>query len=189
MRSIPQFHEVTIRGLTEPLTLPVMQMPTGVSVAVFDPLGDWQHCETLGHLLATQYIPKEAEVLLMPAGKAGAIFHAIGVRVRLPTIVARAEMKPYMGECFSASAQSMTANSRNGKTFYLEKKYAEAMEGRQIVTFDDVYSTGSTNDAMKKLIKEVGGHHLATVVVFTEGETPPEDPSIRSLGHLPIWKP
>jgi adenine phosphoribosyltransferase len=52
---------------------------------------------------------------------------------------------------------------------------------------DDVISTGSTLEGMRKVMELAGAKIVAQAAVFTEGD-PAEWAHITALGHLPLFK-
>ncbi len=51
---------------------------------------------------------------------------------------------------------------------------------------DDVISTGSTSQGMRKLMELAGAQVAAEAAVFTEGD-PEQWKGILALGHLPLF--
>jgi len=60
------------------------------------------------------------------------------------------------------------------------------IEGKKVLVVDDVISTGSTLEAMRKLMEMAGAIIVKEVAIFTEGD-PKEWGGITSLGHLPLF--
>lgn len=177
----PESHRVHVCGQT--LCLPVVAVNDDVSVALFNPLGDWALTETLGEALELR-TPDDVEALVMPDGKAQALLHVMGRRLNLPTFVARKELKPYMRDAVSAQTVSITSGRR--QTLYLDGRDAQRLRGKRVAVVDDVISTGSTLDAVTNILEQVGAKHVATMAVFTEGDAPRID--VISLGHLPLFR-
>ncbi len=63
-------HKIAVGACSR--VLPVREVKPGVSVALFNSLGDWELNEALGVALAP-LIPAGTDVVLMPDGKAQAI--------------------------------------------------------------------------------------------------------------------
>lgn len=180
--SLFPMHTVGVGSIS--LTLPVVSVSEGTSVALFNALGDWSMNEDIGYELS-KLVPSTASAILMPDGKAQALLHVLGRETGLSTFVARKELKPYMRDVIIAEASSITNDGRRQR-FYLDGPDAVRIRGRNIAVFDDVVSTGSTLDAMISIVKQAGAFHDSTIVVFTEGALPRAD--VVSLGHLPVFR-
>lgn len=173
-------HQVTLGTLV--VDLPLRRVAPGVRVALFNPLGNWKLVEAVGKELA-KLVPAETEVLIMPSGKAEAILHVVGRERNLPTIVARKERKPYMGNVVWVSVTSITTGKE--QSLFLSEEDAIKITEKKVVIIDDVVSTGSTLDGMIHLLEKVQGIHHATVAVLTEGENPPR--GVLALAHVPLF--
>lgn len=175
-----EFHFVEIGGVAR--LFPIREVAPGVKVALFNPLGDWEFGEKAGQALAAK-IPAEAQVLLMPDGKAQALLHVIGRESQLPTIVARKEKKPYMLEpVLKAVVRSITTTKE--QALYLGADDVEFLRGKNIVIVDDVVSTGGTLKAMKALLETIDAQLVGVMAVFTEGRSRPD---VICLGNLPLY--
>ena len=53
---------------------------------------------------------------------------------------------------------------------YLGRDDADLIRGKRIVLMDDVISTGSSIEAIEKLVKESGGEVIARAAVLAEGD-------------------
>ncbi len=173
-------HSISIGGVT--WELPIREVAPGIRVALFNPLGDWQLNETVGHELVKR-IPTGTEVLVMPDGKAQALLHVLGRLSGLPTIVARKERKGYMAEpVLSITAQSIT--TRREQRLHLGADDVARLAGKRVVMVDDVVSTGGTLDAMRKLLLAANADLIGVMAAFTEGDAKPD---VIALGHLPLF--
>jgi adenine phosphoribosyltransferase len=176
-----QTHVIEIGNLTR--ELPLREVAPGVRVALFDMLGDWELVEEAGWALASR-VPAEAEVLIMPDGKATALLHALGCETGLPTVVARKEKKPYFAEpVLEVTYKSIT--TAKPQTLFLPADKIEMLRNKRVVMVDDVVSSGGSREAIKELVAKAGGELIGTLAVLTEGI---ERDDVISLGHLPIFK-
>jgi adenine phosphoribosyltransferase len=161
--------------------LPKYEVSPGVTIAVFNLLGDWELTEACGKELA-KLVPFGTEALVMPDGKAQALLHVLGRETKLPTFVARKETKSYMGDTISVSYESITTHRT--QTLHIGSVFAPFLAGRSVAIVDDVVSTGGTLIAMTELLKLVGAKHTSTLAVFTEGQARAD---VLSLGLLPYF--
>ena len=73
-----------------------------------------------------------------------------------------------------------------GVKLFLDEKDFRLIEGKKVLIVDDVISTGSTLEAMRKLMAMAGATIVDEVAIFTEGDSN-EWGGIISLGHLPLF--
>jgi adenine phosphoribosyltransferase len=99
--------------------------------------------------------------------------------------VLRKAYKPYMGEAVQAETLSITTGKP--QTLYLDEKDRAAVHGKRVALVDDVISTGSTLEGMRKVMELAGAQIVVQAAVFTEGD-PADWKHITALGHLPLFK-
>jgi adenine phosphoribosyltransferase len=163
--------------------LPIFAVAPQVKIAIFNMLGDTEVVEqAVDHLAAR--VPQEAEVILVPEVKAVPLGHALSVRTGLPYVVVRKFRKPYMVDCLEVEVLSITTGAP--QTLYIDGKDRHLITGRNVLVVDDVISTGSTLEGMRKLVREADARIVGEMAVFTEGQ---EDqwPDVIALGNLPIF--
>ncbi len=61
------------------------------------------------------------------------------------------------------------------------------LKGGRVIIVDDVISTGSTLEGMRRLVRRAGGIVVAEAAVFTEGNHPEKWEGIIALGNLPVF--
>jgi adenine phosphoribosyltransferase len=101
-----------------------------------------------------------------------------------PYAVLRKSYKSYMGDALSATTRSITTG--NEQTLYLDAKDRAMVEGERIVLVDDVISSGSTLQAMRRIMDHAGATVAAEAAILTEGERS-NWADVISLGHLPVF--
>ncbi|HEY64540.1 MAG TPA: adenine phosphoribosyltransferase [Caldilineae bacterium] len=177
-----KYYTVEIAGVTR--HLPLFEVAPGVSIAIFNMLGDTEVVEAAADELAKR-LPRDADVLMTPEVKSIPLAHALSVRMGIPYVVARKIRKPYMVDSISVEVVSITTGKP--QTLWLDGKDRPLIKDKRVILVDDVVSTGSTLQGMRKLVAEAGGTVVAEAAVFTEGE---EDawPEVIALGHLPVFK-
>lgn len=164
--------------------LPIVALPgLPFSVAVFNPLGDVEIIEAAGGELA-KLIPSEIEALVMPDGKAQALLYEMGRLTRLPTVIARKEIKPYMKDVVSVGGVKSVTTERL-QEYHLNGSDAARLRGKRVAFVDDVISTRGSLRSMQALLDKIDTNLVAIMAVFTEGHTPHTD--VISLGHLPLF--
>lgn len=174
-------HTVRIGDLTR--DLPLFTVAPGVTIAIFNMLGDTEVVEHAADALAEQ-LPEGADTLLVPEVKAVPLGHALSVRTGLPYVVVRKVRKPYMANCLETVVTSITTGAP--QTLYIDGKDMHLITGRGVVLLDDVISTGSTLQGMKQLMQAAGARIAGEMAVFTEGADG-DWPHVIALGHLPVF--
>ncbi|MEZ4861985.1 MAG: phosphoribosyltransferase family protein [Caldilineaceae bacterium] len=163
--------------------LPIFQVAPTVKIAIFNMLGDTEVVEMAAAALADR-LPAQAEVLVVPEVKAVPLGHALSVRSKLPYVVARKVLKPYMVNCLEAEVVSITTGKP--QTLYIDGKDLHLIQGKAAVIVDDVISTGSTLRGLKALLEKADATLAGEMAVFTEGD-PADWQHVIALGHLPIF--
>ncbi|MFC4455999.1 phosphoribosyltransferase family protein [Deinococcus sonorensis] len=161
--------------------LPVVEVAPGVSVALFNMLGDTQVTEAAGRALAA-LLPENIDVLVTPEVKAVSLAHVISRESGKPYIVIRKTQKPYMVQPVVRQVVSITTGKP--QLLVLDGLDVDKVRGHQVAIVDDVVSSGGTLASLTQIIEEVGGTVAAVVAVFTEGQ---ERPEVTALGHLPLF--
>ena len=176
MRTFP----VNIGGVSR--ELPIVELKPGLSVALFNMLGDTDVTEAAGVALA-QKLPAEVDILVTPEVKALTLAHVVSRECGKPYVVVRKTQKPYMINPVVREVLSITTGKP--QTLVLDGLDVEHLKGKKIAIVDDVVSTGGTLKSLSKIIQEVGGEVVAVLTVFTEGD---ERDDVIALGHLPLFK-
>ncbi|AWN23344.1 adenine phosphoribosyltransferase [Deinococcus irradiatisoli] len=161
--------------------LPIVEVAPGVSVALFNMLGDTDVTEAAGRALAQQ-LPAGIDVLVTPEVKALGLAHVISRESALPYVVIRKTVKPYMVDPVAREVISITTGKP--QLLVLDGFDVPKIKGRKVAIVDDVVSSGGTLASLRQIIEEVGGEVAAVVAVFTEGQ---ERPEVTALGHLPLF--
>jgi adenine phosphoribosyltransferase len=175
-------HEVAIDGLRR--ELPLFEVAPGLRIAVFNLLGDTEVVGAAAAALAQKLRSLDAEALVTAETKSVPLVYELARLLEKPWVVLRKSYKPYMGDALRDETQSITTGVP--QTLFLDEKDRPLVVGRPVVLVDDVISTGSTVEAMRRLMEAVGATVVAEAAVFTEGDAPRQDEVI-SLGHLPLF--
>jgi adenine phosphoribosyltransferase len=164
--------------------LPLFEVAPGIRIAVLNILGDTELvCAAAGGLSA-ELRGLDVDVLVTPETKSIPLVHQLSVELNLPYVVLRKEYRPYMGDALQVETHSITTGKP--QTLYLDEKDRTELKDRRVVLVDDVISTGSTLEAMRKVVAEAGGETVAEAAVFTEGDKA-QWQKIIALGHLPVF--
>ena len=176
-------YSVQIAGLSR--DLPIITVPRGVRLAVFNILGDIEITKAAGRELATRLRPRQPELIVTTETKSVPLAYEIASLLDLPYVVLRKTYVSYMGEALETKVQSITTG--HPRTIYLDAKDRALCGGKRVAIVDDVISTGSTLQAMRDLVVRAGGQVVAEAAVFTEGDAE-QWKDVVALGHLPLME-
>jgi adenine phosphoribosyltransferase len=175
-------HRIEIEGVAR--ELPLFEVAPGLSIAVFNLLGDTEIVVASARGLARLLEDVEHDVLVTAETKSVPLVYELARVLDKPWVVLRKSYKPYMGETIAATTESITTGHE--QTLHLDEKDLPLVAGRRAVLVDDVISTGSTLDGIRSVVGAAGGEVVAEAAVFTEGDER-ETEGIVSLGHLPLF--
>lgn len=175
-------YTVEVAGLTR--ELPLFEVAPGVSIAIFNMLGDTYVVKAAAAALAEKLKNIEADTLLTAEAKSMPLVYEMSALMGLPYVVLRKTYKSYMGNALKAETHSITTG--NTQTLYLDEKDLPLVNNNQrVIVIDDVVSTGSTLVGMEQIVALAGGQVVTRAAVFTEGET--DWSHIIALGNLPVF--
>lgn len=182
MSSARETYSVEVCGLRR--ELPLFDVAPGVRIAVFNILGDVEMTRAAGAALADRLSKRGVELVVTAETKSVPLAYETASRMALPYVVLRKTYKPYMGDALSERTSAISTGSP--QVLYLDEKDRALIHGKRAAIVDDVISTGSTLDAMRRITKEAGGRIVAEAAVFTEGDSEAWR-GIIALGHLPLF--
>lgn len=176
-------HHVEVAGLTR--ELPIITVPSGVRLAVFNILGDIEMTKAAGRELAARLRDHQPELIVTTETKSVPLAYEIASLLGLPYVVLRKTYVSYMGAALETKVQSITTG--HPRTIFLDAKDRTLCVGKRVAIVDDVFSTGSTLHAMRDLVGRAGGEIVAEAAVFTEGDAD-HWKDVVALGHLPLME-
>jgi adenine phosphoribosyltransferase len=182
MKTTRETYAVEVCGLRR--ELPLFEVAPGVRIAVFNILGDIEVTRAAGAALAERLSGRNVELIVTAETKSVPLAYETAGRMSVPYVVLRKTYKPYMGDALSERTSSISTGSP--QVLYLDEKDLGMIDAKRVAIVDDVISTGSTLDAMRRITKEAGGRIVAEAAVFTEGD-PAAWRGIIALGHLPLF--
>jgi adenine phosphoribosyltransferase len=175
-------YTVDVAGVTR--ELPLFEVAPGVRIAILNILGDTELVQAAAGALSDRIRALDADVLVTAETKSIPLVHELSARLGLPYAVLRKQYRPYMGDALEVETLSITTGKP--QTLYLDEKDRDLLEGKRVILVDDVISTGSTLDAMRKVVEQAGGTTVAETAVFTEGDKAKWQ-NIIAVGHLPVF--
>ncbi len=176
-------YAVNIAGLKR--DLPLFEVAPGLRIAVLNILGDVELVRAASKALAQKLSKIDYDVLITAEAKSIPLIHVLAEEANKPYVVLRKNHKPYMGETICAETLSITTGKP--QTLHLDSKDNVLVKGKRVVLVDDVISTGSTLDGMRKVVECAGGEIITTAAIFTEGDDPNAWKHVVALGNLPLF--
>ncbi len=183
MSGSPQTYRVQVADVVR--ELPLIQVAPNVQIAFVDCLNDAELTHAAVQALAPKLKPFAPQALVTPEAKSIPLVYGLAVALGCPYITLRKTPKAYMQTPLKVHTESITAGGET-QTLYFDARYRERVVGKRVVLVDDVVSTGSTIQAMAKLMEQVGAKVVARAAIFTEGD-PNRWQDVIALGHLPIF--
>lgn len=175
-------HTVEVAGMRRDLRL--FEVKPGLRIAILNILGDTAFVDAVSRALAAKLTPHQPAVLVTAEAKSIPLAHMLSVVMGIPYVVLRKAYKPYMGDALKSETLSITTGQP--QTLYLDEKDLALVKGQPIALVDDVISTGSTLQGMRKIMEAAGAAIIAEAAIFTEGDAA-QWQGIIALGHLPVW--
>lgn len=175
-------HKINIAGVNR--SLPLFEVKPGLRIAVLNILGDTELVEASAKALVNKLDNQTYDLIVTAESKSIPLAHAMAVINGTKYVVLRKSYKPYMGEAIRVETNSITTGQT--QSLILDEKDLRLIQGKKVLIVDDVISTGSTLEGMRKLMDMAGASIVAEVAILTEGD-PQDWPDIISLGHLPLF--
>ena len=163
-----EFYTIKTFGIER--RLPIVQIDNGVWIASDAELvlGDVEFISTAGKEVADYIKRFRPDYLIVAEAKAIAIAYEIAKNLgHKRFVVARKSVKGYMRGFLVEKVRSIT--TRDIQMLVLTSDDVKLIEGKRVCLFDDVVSTGSTINALEKLVKKAGGHIACKVSIWREG--------------------
>ncbi len=176
-------HTVQVAGIER--HLPLFEVAPGLRIAVLNILGDTELVQACAQALQTALHSTAFDLIVTAEAKSIPLAHALSVLTGKSYIVLRKTYKPYMGEAVRAETLSITTGKP--QLLILDEKDRERVAGKRVLLLDDVISTGSTLQGMRKVLDLAEAKIAAEAAIFTEGD-PGDWQHIISLGHLPLFR-
>ena len=164
--------------------LRLFEVAPGIRIAILNILGDTELVKAAASELAEKLRPLEPEVLVTAETKSIPLAYELGDLLAIPYVVLRKEHRSYMGDSLAVETVSITTG--HPQTLYLDEKDRELLNGKRVVIVDDVISTGSTLEGMRRVVAEAGGKPVGEAAIFTEGDKA-QWQEIVAVGHLPVF--
>lgn len=177
-----KYYTVDICGRKE--DLPIIALPSGISIAFFNLHGNADLTEYCGKKIAERLSNTEIDILITAETKGLQLTHVVARELGLSKYaVVRKSKKLYMPNAIEVKVQSIT--TKEEQTMYLSETDAKAIKGKRVCIVDDVISTGNSLKAMEEIVNLVGGKIVNKVAVLAEGDAI-ERNDISYLATIPL---
>ncbi|MBR1975121.1 MAG: adenine phosphoribosyltransferase [Clostridia bacterium] len=177
-----KYHTVDIKGFKA--DLPVMQLPSGISIAFFNLHGDSELTEHCAKQLAKELT--DCEVLITAESKGLQLTHCtareLGQRYYA---VARKSKKLYMQDGIEITIQSSITTGKEQK-LYLSKHDVDLIKGKKVGIVDDVVSTGASLAGLEEIVTKAGGIIHKKAFVLAEADAA-DRTDVIYLASIPIF--
>ena len=176
-------HTVDIRGFQA--ELPILPLPSGISIAFFNLHGDSVLTEHCGKELAKEL--SDCEVLITAESKGLQLTHCVARELNQRYYaVARKTQKLYMQDGIEVAIQSSITTGKEQK-LYLSKHDVDLIKGKKVGIVDDVVSTGASLIGLEELVKKAGGIIHKKAFVLAEADAANRTDVI-FLATIPLFK-
>ena len=175
-------YPIEISGVKRDLRL--FEIKPGLKIAILNILGDTELVQACAKALAQKMDASRYDVLVTAESKSIPLAHQLSVETKKPYVILRKDYKIYMGDAIKAETLSITTGKP--QTLILDEKDRPLIKGKKVAIVDDVISTGSTLEGMRRIIEKAGGSITMQAAIFTEGD-PEHWKEIIALGNLPVF--
>ena len=178
-----KYHTVDIRGFQA--ELPILPLPSGISIAFFNLHGDSALTEHCGKELAKELA--DCDVLITAESKGLQLTHCVARELgHRYYAVARKTKKLYMQDGIDVTIESSITTGKEQK-LYLSQHDVSLLVGKKVGIVDDVVSTGASLSGLEALIEKAGGIIHKKAFVLAEADAADRDDVIY-LATIPIFK-
>ncbi len=165
--------------------LPILTLPSGVSICFFNLHGDQALTEHCGKQIA-KLLEGSCDVVVTAESKGLQLAHVVARELGQHFYaVCRKSKKLYMQDGIEAQVKSITTG--DVQTLYLSKHDADLLKGKRVAIVDDVVSTGGSLLGIEKVVDLAGGIVVKKAFVLAEGDAK-DRKDIIYLANIPLLK-
>lgn len=177
-----KYHTVDIRGFKA--DLPILPLPSGISIAFFNLHGDQALTEHCAKEIAKELT--DCEVLITAESKGLQLTHCVARELgQRYYAVARKTKKLYMQDGIEITIESSITTGKEQK-LYLSKHDVDLIKGKKVGIVDDVVSTGASLAGLEALVEKAGGIIHKKAFVLAE-DTAADRTDVTYLASIPIF--
>ena len=175
-----KFYTVDLCGRSA--DLPILKLPSGISICFFNLHGDQALTEHCGKQIAKRIT--DCDVVITAESKGLQLAHVVARELGQDFYaVCRKSKKLYMQDGLQTSVKSITTGEV--QTLYLSKHDAELLKGKRVAIVDDVVSTGGSLKGIEEIVALAGGIVTSKNFVLAEGNAK-ERTDVNFLASIPI---
>ena len=177
-----KFHPVDIAGFEA--QLPILPLPSGISIAFFNLHGDSELTEHCAKALAPKLA--DCDVLITAESKGLQLTHCVARELgHRYYAVARKTKKLYMQDGIEITIQSSITTGKEQK-LYLSKHDIDLIKGKKVGIVDDVVSTGASLAGLEDLVVKAGATVYKKAFVLAEADAA-DRKDVIYLASIPIF--
>ena len=177
-----KYHTVDLQGYEA--KLPILPLPSGISIAFFNLHGNSEMTEHCAKKLAP--LLQDCDVLITAESKGLQLTHCtareLGQRYYA---VARKTKKLYMQDGIEITIQSSITTGKEQK-LYLSKHDVDLIKGKKVGIVDDVVSTGASLAGLEDLVTKAGGIIHKKAFVLAEADAA-DRKDVIYLAAIPVF--
>ncbi|MBQ8405116.1 MAG: adenine phosphoribosyltransferase [Clostridia bacterium] len=178
-----KYHTVDIAGFEA--QLPILPLPSGISIAFFNLHGDSALTEHSAKALAPKLA--DCDVLITAESKGLQLTHCVARELgHRYYAVARKTKKLYMQDGIEITIQSSITTGKEQK-LYLSKHDVDLIKGKKVGIVDDVVSTGASLAGLEELVEKAGATVYKKAFVLAEADAA-DRTDVIYLATIPIFK-
>ena len=175
-------HTVDIKGFKA--ELPILPLPSGISIAFFNLHGDNELTEHCAKELAKEL--GDCEVLITAESKGLQLTHCVARELgQRYYAVARKTKKLYMQDGIEITIESSITTGKEQK-LYLSTHDVDLIKGKKVGIVDDVVSTGASLKGLEDLVNKAGGIIHKKAFVLAEADAA-DRTDVIYLATIPIF--
>ena len=175
-------HLVEIRGFQ--VELPILPLPSGISIAFFNLHGDSALTEHCAKELAKEL--SDCDVIITAESKGLQLAHCVARELgHRYYAVARKSKKLYMQDGIEVAIQSSITTGKEQK-LYLSQHDVTLLQGKKVGIVDDVVSTGASLSGLENLVQLAGGTVHKKAFVLAEADAA-DRKDVVYLATIPIF--
>ncbi|MDE6302290.1 MAG: adenine phosphoribosyltransferase [Clostridia bacterium] len=175
-----KFYTVDICGKNT--DLPILKLPSGISICFFNLHGNQALTEYCGKQIAKRIT--DCDVVITAESKGLQLAHVVARELGQDFYaVCRKSKKLYMQDGLQTSVKSITTGEV--QTLYLSKHDADLLKGKRVAIVDDVVSTGGSLKGIEEIVALAGGIVTSKNFVLAEGDAKNRT-DVNFLASIPI---
>lgn len=178
-----KFYKVDLNGFEA--ELPILPLPSGISIAFFNLHGAQEMTEHCGKELAKSLT--DCDVVITAESKGLQLAHCVARELGHKFYaVARKTKKLYMQDGIEVVIDESITTGQVQK-LYLSRHDVELIKGKKVAIVDDVVSTGNSLKGLEALVEKAGGIIYKKAFVLAEADAKDRD-DIIYINTIPLFK-